>query len=623
MCGIAGIVNFDINQKVNPEQLKEMTNVIFHRGPDDEGHYINKNVGLGFRRLSIIDLKTGHQPLSNSDESIWITFNGEIYNYLELKKDLDKKGYRFKTDSDTEVIVNLYEEYGENCVAMLRGMFAFVIWNDRRKILFGARDRFGIKPFYYYRDNEQFVWGSEIKAIAAAPAVKLSLDFNALDTYLAYGYNFNQHSIYHQVEKLKASHYFILDPDKPDSIQIKRYWEIKYEPDYSKTESDWQELIMESLREAVKIRLMSDVPLGAFLSGGIDSGSVVALMSQVSDVPVKTFSIGFKEKAYNELPFASLVAERYHTEHHEMIVEPESIDLLPKLVSYYDEPFADSSAIPTYYVSKFAREYVTVALSGDGGDELFAGYKSYPKLLALMGNRLNNKIAQKLIWKNLNSLLPDYFYGKGYSYYLSRDKKNIGAYACLWKDYERKNLFRSDIYRQFINESPENQKINILLESEGDDLTRLQQLDMKSYLTDDILTKVDRASMMNSLEARVPLLDHKFAELTFKIPSELKLKDGNKKYIFKNAMKPLLPPELFQQKKHGFGVPLNVWFKGDLKDYIYESLVNNERLSAIFNPKYLTDMVAFHQKGQRDYSSKIWSLLILAEWFKQNREYIK
>jgi len=614
MCGIAGKINFDKNKIIESQEIKRMTDTIIHRGPDDEGQFIDGNVGLGFRRLSIIDLKSGHQPLSDANGNYWIIFNGEIYNFKELRTDLVKKGYSFRTDTDTEVIVHLYAEYKEKCVDHLRGMFAFVIWDKQKKELFGARDRFGIKPFHYYMDNEKFVWGSEIKAISASENIKREISIESLDSYFAYGYIQREQSIFKQIKKLLPGHFFILKPFDENKLTIRPYWKIQFEPDYSKTEQYWKEAIYETLNEAVKMRMISDVPLGAFLSGGVDSSTMVALMAKNSNDRIKTFSIGFKEEKYNELKYARQIAEMYNTDHHELIVEPESIALLPQLVKAYDEPFADSSAIPTYYVSKFAREYVTVALSGDGGDELFAGYTAYSKMIALNNSRFNNK----LIFGTLNNLIPDYMFGKGMTYYLSKDKSNIGAYFCFWKDYERRKIFNSNIKNDLKNTQVENKKLELLNATNGDFISRMQQLDMQTYLVDDILTKVDRASMMNSLEARVPILDHKFAELSFKIPSEFKIIGANKKHIFKEAFKNILPKEIISHKKQGFAVPLNNWFKGDLKEYAYDNLQNSKFLNDYLNPQYVNLILKNHQKGARDYSQKIWSLLFLNEWLKQN-----
>ncbi len=384
MCGIVGTLNFDKEKLVDSAVLKRMTDILFHRGPDDEGFYIQQNIGLGFRRLSIIDLNTGHQPLANSNNSVYIVFNGEIYNYQEQREILKKKGYQFKTLTDTEVILHLYEEYGVDCLQYLRGMFAFAIWDNNKKQLFCARDRFGIKPFYYYLDSQKFVFGSEIKAILKNEEIDKTLSYDAIDSYFTFGYITSDISIYKNIKKLQPGHYLLISFKDKVSIDIQRYWDIYFEPDYSKSQDQWKEEIESCLLETVKLHMISDVPLGAFLSGGIDSSSVVAMMAKNSNRPIKTFSIGFKEQKYNELIYAREIAVRYGCEHYEQIIEPESISLLPSLVSAFDEPFADSSAIPTYFVSKLAREHVTVALSGDGGDELFAGYSIYNYL-----NRIN------------------------------------------------------------------------------------------------------------------------------------------------------------------------------------------------------------------------------------------
>jgi len=619
VCGIIGKIYFNNSRRVELSELKQMTNAIRHRGPDDEGYFIDNNIGMGFRRLSIIDLKSGHQPLCDSSERYWISFNGEVYNFQKLRKDLQKKGYFFRTNTDTEVIVNLYAEYKEKCLDHLRGMFAFVIWDKKEKILFGARDRFGIKPFIYYLDNENFVWGSEIKSIIASNDIDKEISIEALDYYFAYGYSQRNKTIYKQIKKLEPAHYFILKPFENKELEIKPYWEIHFEPDYSKTEKYWKEALYDALNEAVRMRMISDVPLGAFLSGGIDSSTVVALMAKNSSQPIKTFSIGFKEEKYNELQYASLIAKRYKTEHHEMIVEPESIALLPKLVRAYDEPFADSSAIPTYYVSKFARKYVKVVLSGDGGDELFAGYSAFAKMIHLYKNPLNNAFTNNFVFKNINKIIPDYLYGKGYSYYLSKDKNNIGAFFCIWKDYEREKLYNDDIIKSLNNYRAEADKLFLLKNLKCDFLSRMQGLHIKTYLVDDILTKVDRASMMNSLETRVPMLDHKFAELSFRIPSDLKLKKNNKKYILKKALGNFLPNEIINHKKQGFSIPLSYWFKDDLKDYVYYNLTySNSKILDYFNTKTIINIIEHHQKGMRDYSGKLWSLLVLNEWLEQN-----
>lgn len=626
MCGITGKVNFDNFNKINQNELKNMTDKLTHRGPDDEGFYINNNVGLGFRRLSIIDLKSGHQPLSNEDGRLWIVFNGEIYNYKELQENLKKQGHIFRTESDTETIVHLYEQCGIECLKYLQGMFSFSIWDNAKKQLFCARDRFGIKPFYYYKDKEKFVFGSEIKAILKSDGIDKTLSPEGLDSYFAFGYITSDLSIYKNIKKLQPAHYLVLSFNDEVSIEIKRYWNIHFEPDYSKTEDQWVEEIEDSLSKTVKLHMISDVPLGAFLSGGIDSSSVVAMMAKNSSRPIKTFSIGFKEQKFNELKYAQEIANRYGCEHHEQIVEPDSISLLPKLVNAYDEPFADASAIPTYYVSKLAREFVTVALSGDGGDELFAGYDSYSKFKRIYRSpfNFNSPKMNQFIWGNVHKLIPQNIKGKGLSYFLSQNKEHLGAYLNAWEKNERQKLV--------INNHPIDYRIGSELYKEGvlkeggdnDFVTKLQYLDMSTYMVDDILTKVDRASMLNSLEVRVPLLDHQFAELTFKIPSDLKLKGSSKKYIFKQSMKPFLPKNIFNHPKQGFGVPISLWFKEDLKEYVSDLLLSqNAYLTNYLDKNYVKKIVENHRhdkKGRRDFSGKIWSLIFFEEWLKQNQK---
>ena len=620
MCGITGKINFNMGWSINPSELKQMMDVILHRGPDDEGIYIKGNVGLGFRRLSIIDLVTGHQPLANENESIHIIFNGEIYNFPEQREILIKKGYKFKTATDTEVILHLYEEYGVDCLEYLRGMFAFAIWDDNTQQLFCARDRFGIKPFYYYRDHEKFVFGSEIKAILKAEGIDKTLSVDGLDSYFSFGYISSDLSIYKNIRKLQPGHYLLFSL-KNNSVEIKRYWEVCFEPDHSRSEKQWLEEIEDCFSETVKLHMISDVPLGAFLSGGIDSSSVVAMMAKNSSLPIKTFSIGFKEQKFNELEFARAVVEKYDCEHHEQIVEPESIGLLPKLVNFYDEPYADSSAIPTYYVSKFAREHVTVVLSGDGGDELFAGYDIYRYFKNVHRYSTSSTGFNRLFWGSINSMIPQKVAGKGLTYFLSKNRDLLGAYLAIWTKKERQELILHPYAVNGDASGSELFKAGILGEnSQHDFITNQQYLDIKTYMVDDILTKVDRASMTNSLEVRVPILDHKFAELSFRIPSSMKMNGKEQKYIFKKALSPHLPGSVLNHAKQGFSVPLSVWFKDDLKKYIQDTLFSQNPLSSAYlDKKYMQKIVMDNQKGMRDFSAKIWSLLFFEEWLKQNQ----
>lgn len=621
MCGITGFINFDKNKKADPIKLKEMTDLIAHRGPDSEGFHIDGNIGMGFRRLSIIDLNTGEQPISDLSNNFTITFNGEIYNYQELRKSLSAKGYTFRTSTDTETILNLYIEYGTNCLKYLRGMFAFVIYDKTKNILFGARDRFGIKPFYYSLSKFDFIWGSELKCVKKGLSKNLSLDYDSLNEYFTYGYIGSDRSIYKEIRKLEPSHSFILNLDNIDKgLNLNQYWNIQFEPDYSKTENDWIELLDQKLSESVRMHMISDVPLGAFLSGGIDSSAVVAFMNKVSPNQVKTFSIGFKEEKFNELQYSREVANKYNTEHHELILEPESVDLLPKLVSAFDEPFFDPSAIPTYYVSKFAREFVTVVLSGDGGDELFAGYNSYMKTLKIKESLFSNNLLNPL-WKTIHNVIPDKISGKGLTYLLSKNRKDIGAYYCMMKKTEREFLFNNNTLRELSKCDPEMNKISILRSSTSTDfISRLEELDLLTYLPGDILTKVDRTSMQNSLETRVPILDHEFAEISFKIPSSLKMNKNEGKIIFKKMLNKYLPDNVLRHKKQGFGVPLSVWFKDDLKTFIKDRLLNrNAEIYKYLNYNAVKQIIDIQNFGMRNFSGKIWSILFLEEWLSKNK----
>jgi len=616
VCGICGKIYFDTSRRIEESEIRGMTDSIRHRGPDDDGYYVQDNVGLGFRRLSIIDLSTGHQPLTNEDGSIWIIFNGEIYNFQELRDLLINKGHILRTKTDTECIVHLYEEFGSDCVTYLRGMFAFAIWNNKKKELFCARDRFGIKPFYYYCDKHTFVFGSEIKAVLKAADVDRAIDLNALDLYFTYGYVTGSRTIYSTVKRLLPSHTLTLRPYSTSQPHMARYWDLQFQPDYSKTEAKWREELKHEFSESVRIHMISDVPFGAFLSGGIDSSSVVALMARHSKEPVKTFSIGFLESRFNELQYAKEVARQYKTDHHERVLEPESVNLLSTLVHAYDEPFADNSAIPTYYVSKFAREHVTVALSGDGGDELFAGYTDYSKLKNIQRYNFLPSLVHKPLANLIHSFIPNTMKGKGLSYLLSKDKEMVAAHITVFNWLERKKLYSRHTYDELKGSYAESYKEEIIRNSTASEyVSRIQELDIRSYLVDDILTKVDVVSMQNSLEVRVPFLDHKFVELTLKIPSRYKMHNHEQKFIFKKALSPYLPASVLRHKKQGFSVPFNLWFKKDLKEYVDDRfLAAHSRLSDYLNMDYVRNVVNDHRSGGRDFNTKIWSILFFDAW---------
>jgi asparagine synthase (glutamine-hydrolysing) len=634
MCGIAGIL--DINSTPEKGLIQRMCRIMTHRGPDGEGYHIRGPVALGHRRLSIIDLTGGKQPMSNEDGTVWITFNGEIYNFQELRDDLIAKGHRFATRSDTEAIVHAYEEYGERCVERLRGMFAFAVWDSRAGKLFIARDRLGKKPVYYCHNGGRFLFASEIKAILQDEGVKRELDPKALADYLTYHYIPFPETIFKGIKKLEPGHVMTVElvessqqvkpaqPAKPSqlTLSVEKYWDITYSPDYSLSENDWVEALREKLREAVKIRLISEVPLGAFLSGGIDSSTVVALMSQVQSAPVKTFSIGFKEEDFSELKYARQVAEKFGTEHHEFVVEPDAMEVLPRLAWEFDEPFADSSAIPTYYVSKIARQQVTVILSGDGGDETFAGYRRYGWAQYMSKYDAIPTPLKKAFFGLPASLLPDGVKGKGALKHLS--KGAFERYAGLNTFGESPYLERllsadtlATIRRTYKGRLPDFSAMERFYKScsASDYLTRIQYVDSKLYLSEDILTKVDRASMLCSLETRAPLLDQEVIELAARMPSSFKLSGGETKYILKKAMEGILPNEILYRKKMGFGVPLIHWFKKDLTEYARDLLLSKQsRERGLFNAKHVETVLDTHQKKGRDLSARIWALLFFEQW---------
>ena len=633
MCGIAGIIN--ISSPPQKSLMEKMCGIMKHRGPDGEGYYVEGAVALGHRRLSIIDLEGGKQPLSNEDGTVWITYNGEIYNFPALRKELIEKGHRFKTKSDTETIVHAYEEYGVQCLEKLRGMFAFGIWDDKKKRLFLARDRLGKKPLYYFSDSKKFIFASELKAILQDKRVNREINSKAVADYLTYNYIPFPETIFKGIYKLPPAHFMTVKivPGIQSSqggvkqaecldVSVQQYWDIKYEPDYSLSENDWADALSENLKEAVRLRLISDVPLGAFLSGGIDSSTVVALMSMVQAAPVKTFSIGFKEEDFSEVKYARDVSKRFGTEHHEMIVEPDAMGILPDLAWEFDEPFADSSAIPTYYVSKMARQHVAVILSGDGGDETFAGYRRY--LWARDMHRYDwlPITLKKILFGIPAVLLPDGMKGKGMLTHLSKSPFERYAGLNTFSDHSYlKNLLSADIItdlKQNYNGGDPNYAYlkGFYDVCKSDDyLTKIQYMDTKTYLADDILTKVDRASMLCSLETRAPLLDHKVVELAARIPSSLKIKNNETKYILKKAMNGILPDEILYRKKMGFGVPLIHWFKKDLAEYARDILLSKKAVDRnIFNQNYIQSILKNHQKKGRDLSARIWALLFFEHW---------
>lgn len=617
MCGIAGIVS----RFAPPSRdlLERMTRTLAHRGPDGHGIVCDGPVGLGHRRLSIIDLATGAQPMSGSNGSTWITYNGEIYNFRELRRELESRGHRFRTTSDTEVILAAYETWGIECLGRLRGMFAFAIWDARRRQLLLASDRVGIKRAVYAWDGSRLLFASELKALLQDHALPRDLDWEALRDYFTYLYVPAPRTIFRGIQKLPPASWLTLDVDT-GRLETGRYWDLHFEPREDRSDGEWLEGLQWHLRDAIRSHLVADVPVGAFLSGGLDSSSVVALMAQVATDRVRTFSIGFDDAGFDELAFARAVARRWETDHYELVVKADAMEAMPRLAWHFDEPFGDASALPTYFVSKITCEHVTVALSGDGGDENFAGYRRYADALAF--HRMEAVPARfvKPLLRWLSRLLPPGVRGQGYTQLLAADP--IARYFLAVTSQSTATLTRllgREAQRQLSPTITPDWFRQLLTEGRPPDLvSALQYLDIRSYLPEDILTKVDRASMAVSLETRVPLLDHVLMEYLATMPSRLKLGAGGAKTILKKAMASELPAEVLARKKMGFGVPLATWFRGELAVFARDVLLDaRTRQRGFVDPGAVARLLQEHAAGDRDRSSQIWALLCLELWARQ------
>lgn len=620
MCGIAGFIDQRLASDEQQRILDEMCRVIAHRGPDDQGvAVLERGVALGMRRLAIIDLKGGQQPIANEDGSVTVVFNGEIYNYRELQRELEARGHRFRTHSDTEAIVHAYEEYGTRCVSRFRGMFAFALWDARARKLFIARDRVGKKPLYYMQTPQgAFIFGSELKALLQHPSVAREINPEAIDAYLTYGYVPDPLSIFRGIHKLPPGHLLTLMDGR---VSTESYWDFSYQPTAAaRSEEEYLEELRALLDEAVRVRLISDVPLGAFLSGGIDSSTVVGLMAGHMSQPVKTFSIGFHEDSFNELKFARLTAERFGTNHQEFIVTPDICNVVDKLAWHFDEPFADSSAIPTYMVSKLARQYVTVALSGDGGDELFAGYTRYVTDLQRSAFARLPRFVRAGIMQPLSRRLPHGAWGRNYLHNvalepLDRYLDSVSIFTSL----NKRSLYTADFRQQLNQHQPALISFNDYAQRvhTNEPLDALLYIDSKTYLPGDILTKVDRMSMAVSLEARVPLLDHKLIEFVTKIPVSMKMKGLETKHIFKRAVKDLVPDKILNRPKQGFGVPIQQWINNQLRERIRETLREPRAQGRGYvEPRYVNLLLDEHERGRRDHAMQLWSLFMLELWHR-------
>ena len=624
MCGITGYTNAS-GKPVDREILERMNCAIIHRGPDEDGFYVNDNVGLAMRRLAIIDLAGGQQPMHNEDRSKWIVFNGEIYNYQEIRADLDKRGHKFYTNSDTEAIVHLYDEFGEGGLEYLRGMFAFAIWDERKQELFIARDRLGKKPLLYsLQPNGDLIFGSEFRALLEHPSVERDIDYDAIDSYLSYLCVPAPQTAFNQIRKLEPGHWLKW---KNGKIETQRYWRPDFSHKIKITEEEAIEETTRILRESTKLRLISEVPLGAFLSGGVDSSTIVALMAQESSTPVKTFSIGFEEQDYSELKYARRVAEHVGAEYNEFIVRPNAMEVLPLLVRHYGEPYADPSAIPTYYVSRETRKYVTVALNGDGGDESFVGYERHVAMkFAEFYHRLPRVLRSYLI-EPATLALPG-----------STDFRN--RFARFQRFLKAASMSRSERYFQWLSTFPPEAKQELYTsdlknQSKGNvAITYLDKYvghkngtgivdktlltDIMNYLPNDLLVKVDIASMANSLEARSPFLDHKLIEFAATLPEHIKQKGSETKTLLKKIAARLVPREVIYRQKMGFAVPLRYWLGNEMHDFTRETLLSERATSrGLFNTSVVERLLKEQRDDVVDNSWKIWTLLMLELWYRE------
>jgi asparagine synthase (glutamine-hydrolysing) len=626
MCGICGVKNKDKTDLVDKNILTLMNNSLIHRGPDEEGYFVQANIGLGMRRLSIIDVSGGHQPIYNEDRNICVVCNGEIYNYLELRKELEKRGHLFYTHSDTEVIVHLYEESPEAFIDDLSGMFAIALYDCKKDELILVRDRLGIKPLYYTCQNGSFLFASELKALLQHPRVKKNISLKSLSDYLTYLYIPASETIFEEIYKLPPAHILTF---KDDTVRLEQYWELNYRKQKEEKEEFYSEKLKTLLKESVKMHLISEVPLGAFLSGGIDSSTIVALMSGVINGPLRTFSVGFDYSDFNELKYAKLVSQRFETEHHEINLKPDIIKLLPKIAKHFDEPFADSSAIPTYLISEFAKSKVTVCLAGDGGDELFAGY----------GWTRRQKFIEDYnhLPKIVRSRIKQIFLGKDYA---PDQKGSIAEKAkrflydanlpLMYSFMRRKTCFSEEMKRQLFKKSIYNELYNYRSISKiipyftnreiSNDIEKLLFVDTKTYLPEDCLYKVDQMSMVNSLEVRVPFLDHRVVEFVTSMPFKFKMRNRCSKYILKKIMKDRFPPQILRQRKLGFTIPLNRWLRYNLDDFLHELLLRSDsRVNNFFNTGYVKQLIETHQRGEQALGSQIFALLVLELWLMQNK----
>ncbi|MBL8817474.1 MAG: asparagine synthase (glutamine-hydrolyzing) [Planctomyces sp.] len=622
MCGIAGVLYSDARRSVTEDLLTRMGDAIAHRGPDGVGTYRGQSVGLVHRRLAIIDLAGGQQPLGNEDDSLQIVFNGEIYNYRELRKSLEARGHLFRTNSDTEVLVHLFEDLGPAMCRELRGMFAFAIWNTKTQELFLARDHLGQKPLYIYRDHEKLLFGSELKAILAHGSLDRAIRVSAVEDFLTFGFVPGSTSIFQSIEKLPAGHSVLLSPGRLDASP-QQYWRLEFKDIVQRSNLEWKECIDEALKESVKAHLVADVPVGAFLSGGLDSSAIVATASRLRATPLQTFSIGFQEKEFSELPYAEAVARHFCCLHTEEIVTPDAVRDLEDLVFLYDEPFADASAIPTMAVARMAAQHVKVALSGDGGDELFGGYARYShdlkeaSLRTLLPGWFRQQVLRRLgaVWPKAD-WLPRALRLKTTLQNLAASP--AAAYAntvSACRSLTRRELLNKDLQKQLCDHAPERIIEAAFSAGARDPLSGMLAADTSVLLPDDFLTKVDRASMGFGLEVRPPLIDWKMMELAASMPSDLKVNNGSGKWILKQVFESRLPDQLVHRRKQGFELPIDIWLRGPLRNQVHEIVLKPDGPLAQFISISMAErLYGEHCAGRGRHGQVLWSLLILGRW---------
>ena len=617
MCGIVGRLNFN-NQSVARTEIMAMCRAISHRGPDNQGVLVKGPVGLGNRRLSILDLSAdGHQPMTNEDKTVWVSFNGEIYNYKNVKRKLLQKGHKFRSKSDTEVLVHLWEEYGTNFLKYLRGMFAIALWDDKQKILILARDRMGQKPLKYYLDERKIIFGSELKAILKVKQVKLKPDLKAIDQYFGLEAVPAPLTGFKGIKKVPQASFLMV---KNGKVSIHQYWQVEFQPKLEKNENELKKVVLDQLTEAVKLRMAADVPVGAFLSGGVDSSAVVALMRNLGQKKIKTFSIGFKEDQYSEIKYARKVAKLVKTDHYEAILKPQSFSLLSKLARIYEEPYGDPSALPTYLVSKLASKKLKVVLTGDGGDDNFAGYQRYQKFASIdTFNRLVPQWSKKILRQLLRPPWPTNNETRILLWELLNER-GLNQYATAYLGLQSPEAFKQKLYQKdFFKKIDPLSGQKIILNYKDTKLKPLDNVllaDLNIYLGQVLLPKVDMASMANSLELRSPFLDQKLIQLAAKIPVNLKLKMGTTKYILKKSLEGVLPKEIIYRKKMGFGFPLSEWLKNEWKDEVKNLLLNKRALFKDYFKQQEVEKMFNRFLKQEHYARRLWRLVMFELWLQ-------